>query len=51
MKAGDDIGKKYRQRFLKWDPISYKYDRYEWIALYIILSYIVGHLIYAFVMN
>lgn len=47
MKVGDDVGRKHRQRFLKWDPISERFDRYGWIVLLITASYIVGHLLYA----
>lgn len=46
MKVGDDVGKKYRRRFLKWDPINERFDRYGWIVLFITASYIGGHLLY-----
>jgi hypothetical protein len=48
MKVGDDMGRQYRRRFLKWDPIKDKYDRYEWILLFITVCYIGGHLVYAY---
>lgn len=48
MKWGDDIGKKYRKRFLGFDPLAEKYDRYGTIVLFIAICYIGGHLIYHF---
>ena len=48
MRVGDDIGKKYRQKFLKWDPISERFDRYGIIVLFITLCYLAGHLVYHF---
>ena len=46
MKAGDDVGKKYRKRLLGWDPLSEKYDKYGTIVLLITFCYIGGHLLY-----
>ena len=48
MKVNDDVGRKYRQRLLKWDPLSDKIDRYGTIVLFITICYIGGHLLYAF---
>lgn len=48
MKVGDDIGKKYRQKFLKWDPVEAKFDRMGWVVLLILFAYLAGHIIYAF---
>ena len=48
MKVGDDVGRKYRQRFLKWDPISERFDRYGTIVLLVTALYLTGHLAYAY---
>jgi hypothetical protein len=48
MKWGEDIGKKYRKRFLGFDPLAEKYDRYGTILLLITFCYIGGHLLYHF---
>ena len=48
MKWGDDIGKKYRQRLLNFDPLAEKYDKYGTIVVLIAILYFAGHLIYAF---
>ena len=49
MKVGDDVGRKYRQRFLKWDPISERFDRYGMVVLVVTALYLTGHIAYAFI--
>ena len=48
MKVGDDVGRKYRQRFLKWDPISERFDRYGMVVLVVTALYLTGHIAYAY---
>lgn len=48
MKVGDDLGKKYRKKFLGFDPLAEKYDRYGVTVLIIFLLYLGGHLAYYF---
>lgn len=48
MKVNDDVGRKYRQRLLKWDPVSAKLDRYGWIVLFVLLAYLGAHVAYAY---
>jgi len=48
MKVGDDVGRKYRRRFLKWDPLMEKYDRYGWVVLLLTVLYFGGHIAYYF---